>query len=118
MADNKTLTSILLSIKKILGIESDALEFDDEIIMAINSCFSILNQLGVGVNGFFISDDSSTWSDFLGEATNIEMVKNYIGLKVSLIFDPPQSSALIECKKTLISEMEWRLNVAVDKSEV
>lgn len=114
MIDNEILNSILLSIKKILGIDRDACEFDEDIILAINSTFNILNQLGVGVNGFSISNSSATWTDFLGQNKNVEMVKNYVGLKVGMMFDPPQSSAISEVKKQLISELEWRLNVAVD----
>lgn len=117
MIDNEILTSILLSTKKILGIDRNITDFDEDIIIAINSTLSILNQLGVGIDGFSISDSSSTWTDFLGSNKHIEMVKNYVGLKVGMMFDPPQSSAIAETKKQLISELEWRLNVAVDPRE-
>ena len=40
--------SILLSIKKLLGIGDDYKYFDEDIIMHINSVFMILNQLGIG----------------------------------------------------------------------
>ena len=49
--------SILTSIKKLLGIAEDYNQFDQDLIMHINSVFSILNQLGVGPSeGFSISD--------------------------------------------------------------
>ena len=48
--------NILDSIKKLLGIDEADLNFDQELIMHINSVFMVLNQLGVGpVGGFKIS---------------------------------------------------------------
>ena len=50
--------SILTSIKKLLGIAEEYKQFDADIIMHINSVFSILTQLGVGPsNGFSIQDE-------------------------------------------------------------
>ena len=60
--------SILISIKKLLGIEEDYTHFDIDLIMHINSAFMVLNQLGVGpTEGFSISDETATWSDFISE---------------------------------------------------
>ena len=102
--------SILVSIKKLLGIAADYTHFDPDIIMHINSAFSVLTQLGVGPpEGFRIEDDAKTWNDFIGDATRIDAVKSYIYLKVGLMFDPPTSSTHIECMKQLVSELEWRL---------
>ena len=48
--------SILISIKKLLGIDESYTHFDPDIIIHINSVFSILTQMGVGpANGFSIS---------------------------------------------------------------
>ena len=110
--------SILTSIKKLLGIAEEYKQFDADIIMHINSVFSILTQLGFGPsNGFSIQDEYRVWHDFIGEDNKIEMVKSYIHLKVKLLFDPPLSSAVIEAMNQMIKELEWRLNVAVDPSE-
>lgn len=107
--------SILTSIKKLLGITEEYEQFDTDLIIHINSVFMILNQLGVGPeNGFSISDKGAVWNDFTSGTLNIESVKTYVFLKVRLIFDPPQSSALIDSYNRQISELEWRLNVAVD----
>ena len=111
--------SILTSVKKMLGIPEDYEQFDMDIIMHINSVLTILNQLGVGPEeGFAITDSYETWSDFLVDNKNIEAVKTYVYLKVKLLFDPPLSSAVTESINKLINELEWRLNVAVDKTEV
>ena len=111
--------SILTSIKKLLGIEEEYEHFDPDIIMHINSVFMVLNQLGVGPSeGFFIEDDTSVWTDFIGEGANIEAVKSYIYLKVKLLFDPPLSSAAIESIKRMIDEYEWRLSAAAESNEI
>ena len=110
--------SILTSIKKLLGITEDYDQFDPDIIMHINSVFMVLTQLGVGPSeGFSIEDDASIWSDFIQDADKIEAVKSYIYLKVKLLFDPPLSSAVIDSTNRLISELEWRLNVAAESTE-
>ena len=107
--------SILTSIKKLLGITEEYENFDQDIIMHINSAFMILNQLGVGPkSGFSISDKSSTWDEFIPESSNLEAVKTYVHLKVKLMFDPPLSSTVIEAIKSQINELEWRLNISVD----
>ena len=110
--------SILNSIKKLLGIDENCIHFDTEIIIGINSAFSILNQLGVGPpEGFMITSNAEKWTDFLSTNQLIEFVKSYTHLKVKLIFDPPQSSSAIESINRLISELEWRIQVAVDPVE-
>ena len=96
--------SILLSIKKLLGILPDYTNFDDDIIIHINTAFAILNQLG----GFMIVDENSSWGEYTNE-NNLNMVKTYIYLKVRLLFDPPTSSALIESINRTLSEIEWRI---------
>lgn len=107
--------SILTSIKKLLGIAEEYTQFDADLIMHINSVFSILTQLGVGPsNGFSIEDDSATWDEFIPEGQNVELVKSYIHLKVKLLFDPPLTSAVMDATNKMISEFEWRLNVAAE----
>lgn len=103
--------SILTSIKKLLGIPEDYEHYDADIIMHINSVFMILNQLGVGPsNGFSITDKTAVWSNFISDNDNLEAVKSYVYMKVRLLFDPPLSSAVMECMNRMIGELEWRLN--------
>jgi hypothetical protein len=102
--------SILLSVKKLLGIDPSFIQFDPEIIMHINSAFSTLLQLGIGpIDGFSIEDDTSEWASFIGDRKDINNVKSYIYLKVRLIFDPPQNGYLVDAIKAQIAEAEWRL---------
>lgn len=110
--------SILTSVKKMLGITEEYEQFDTDIIIHINSVFMILHQLGVGPDKpFTVSGKESKWSEFIGDADNIEAVKTYMYMKVKLLFDPPQSSTVAEASNNIISELEWRLNVAADPGE-
>jgi hypothetical protein len=104
--------SILNSTKKILGIAADYTVFDLDIITHINTAFSTLTQLGVGpAHGFMISDETETWQDFIGDDLQNNSVKSYVFLKVRSLFDPPQTSYLIQATERQIQELEWRLNV-------
>lgn len=105
-------TSILQSIKKLLGIPSDYDVFDSDVMTHVNSAFSTLTQLGIGPStGFMIEDDSAEWADFLADDKQLNPVKTYVALRVRQIFDPPQTSYLIEAFNAQIKELEWRLNV-------
>lgn len=110
--------SILISIKKLLGIAANYTNFDADIIMHINTVFMVLNQLGVGPEeGFIIEDDLAVWEDFIQGKKKIEAVKTFTYLKVRLLFDPPASSAAVEAINRQASEYEWRLNVQAEKDE-
>ena len=109
--------SILTSIKKLLGIAEEYTQFDEDIIMHINTVFLNLTQLGIGPEeGFYIEDDTADWEDFVDVESNIPLqaVKSYVYLKVKLLFDPPLSSSVIESTNRMIAELEWRLNAAVE----
>ena len=103
--------SILNTIKKMLGLSEDYMAFDVDVIVHINTYLAVLNQLGVGVSGFSITDDTSTWADFLEgqEGINLNEVKTYLYLRVRLVFDPPTSSILAEAINRNIDELTWRL---------
>ena len=110
--------SILNSVKKALGISADYEAFDPDILMHINSTFAVLHQLGVGPDEqFMIEDDGSTWADFLNDRNELAMVKSYVFLKVRMLFDPPQGSAM-DIFKEQAAEYEWRMNVEVETPAV
>lgn len=111
-----TENSILVDVKKLIGPYEDYTVFDPDIIMGINMCFSILTQMGVGPEtGFKITGETETWTDFIADMSKIEMLKEYIALKVGLIFDPPVSNLVKESKEAYIKELEYRLYVQFDK---
>lgn len=108
--------SILTSIKKLIGYDEADDSFDTDLIMHINSVLAILRQLGVGPSeGFRIKDESTTWDEFIPEEQFLDDVKTFVYLKVRLIFDPPQSSAMMDAMNRMLSELEWRINVAAEE---
>ena len=113
------MNGILVSVKKLLGISDEYKQFDQDIIMFINSAFSVLTQLGVGSEeGYSITGNDETWDDYLAyneiDSGKLEMVKTYVYLKTRVAFDPPSSSFVLDAFNKQISELEWRINVVVD----
>ena len=104
--------SILTSTKKILGLSETYTAFDFDIITHINAAFSLLCQLGVGpAEGFSIQDKEDVWGDFAIPLNQLNLVKTYVYLKVRILFDPPQTSFLMQAANDQIREYEWRLNL-------
>lgn len=104
--------SILISIKKRLGIPEDYEAYDEDIIMDINSVLDIVTgQYGIGKKGFHIEDEDSEWEDLLEGREDVEFVKTFIYLKVRMMFDTPTSGPLIGAHEKLLSELEWRLSI-------
>ena len=118
--------NILDSVKKSIGIAPDYHPFDDELVMDINTILGVLNQLGVGKLGYTISLDSEdpekestgSWSEFLTNETakgiTLSEVKTYVAKRVQILFDPPSSGIYMDALKQVISELEFRMNVAVE----
>lgn len=107
--------SILMTIRKLVCGDAYADHFDTDLLVHINTCFSILNQLGVGpTEGFVVSGEAQMWSDYTSDDWVLNMVRTYVSLKVKSIFDPPLTSSVLEAMNKEISQLEWRLNVAVD----
>ena len=104
--------SILISTKKILGLDATYTPFDLDVITHINAAFSLLNQLGVGPEGsFFIEDETAEWADLGLPPNQLHLAKTYVYLKVRVLFDPPGTSFLVEAANNQIKEYEWRLNI-------
>lgn len=109
--------SILTSIKKLLGLIEADTSYDTDIIIHINSAFSILNQIGAGPKeGFRITGDTETWDDFF-QGKEFSIVKDFVLLKVRLLFDPPMSSTVTEVMNRQLDEFISRINIAVDPGE-
>lgn len=109
--------SILDSVKNSLGIQKDLTAFDQDILMNINSVFSVLNQIGVQstTNSYRIEDNSMTWTELFGDDdVLVDMLKTYTYLKVRIIFDPPTSSFVLESIKAQAQELEWRINIQAE----
>ena len=79
-----------------------------------------LKEIGVSGDLMNLTPESDEWlkieekvADEL-EYRGLNDVKTYMYMKVRLLFDPPTSSAAIASMEKLISEFEWRLNVAAE----
>lgn len=111
--------SILESVKKDIGafVENECESaFDQTLIRYINSVFFTLNQIGIGPDsGFKITSYENTWSEYVTDEDNLELVKSYMSMKVGLMFDPPSSSFVADSRKAMCDEAEWRLRLAVGK---
>lgn len=108
--------SILISIKKMLGLEEDYSPFDQEIIMNINSAISILSTKGIGNPGFIITDESQLWHEYIPDIENYEMVKTCIYLRVKSTFDPPSNSFVMDAMTKQIEEQEFYLRALLDNT--
>ena len=108
--------SILNTVKKMLGLSEDYTPFDTDIIVHLNTYIAVLNQLGVGTEGFYVTDAESTWKDLLGDGYDkqYEMVKSYLYLRVRMVFDPPASSTLATAINENIAELGWRIRERAD----
>lgn len=104
--------SILISVKKALGIDSEFDAFDMDVIMHINSVFFIMAQMGIGKK-FMIDGADSTWSEYLEGRSDLEAVKTYMYAKVRQMFDPPVGGVADALDRT-VKELEWRLFSATD----
>ena len=106
--------SILVSIKKLIGLALEDDSFDIDLITHINSAIDVLRQLGIEAEGFYIEDDSASWSEYLPSDKYLQQVKTYIYMKVKKWFDPPQNGTAMQALDSSIAELEWRINVTVD----
>ncbi len=106
------MSSILQTVKKMIGIQPDYEIFDADLIVDINAAFMTLQQLGVGPKeGFMISGADEEWTDFDPSGTLLNAVTQYVFLKTKLVFDPPATSFVLDSYNKLIQELEWRMNV-------
>lgn len=109
--------SILLSIKKKLGLDPEINEFDVDLVMAINTALSVLQQLGTFTEEpFSITGDEQLWNQFIPNG-NLELVKSFVFIKVKLLFDPPQSSFVLNSYNEQLKELEWRIYIERDPTE-
>ena len=110
---------ILASMKLMLGMEPDYNAFDTDLIIHINTCLAELYQVGVGSEPFQLdlsNPTSSEWEDFIGdEDVALNMVKSYTYLNLRTLFDPPQSSSVLDAYKTKAQELLGRIRVEADK---
>ena len=108
--------SILLDIREMCDVGEHVDSFDGQLIPLINTFLFRLAQAGVGTKGFLVKGTTETWNQFIPEKSEFYApVKSYVSIRVKLIFDPPESSALLSALKEEARELEWCL---YDEAEI
>ena len=110
--------SILVTIKRLLGIGENYEAFDQEIMVFVNGAIFKLGQLGIGPpGGFCITGVEEDWSDLLGDKQEqLQAAKDYIYFDVRLSWDPPTQSSVINAWNEKLKELTWRLLHQVEDS--
>ena len=107
--------SILNDIKRSQGLPIEVNNFDNDLKIHINSIFSILNSKGIGPESpYRITNSENCWSEFIEDNKSIDMVKSYMDIRVTLLFDPPASSVLYNAMTEQYKEIEWILKELCD----
>lgn len=105
--------SILQSIKEMLGIHEDCMDFDGPIMTYINSAFATLEQMGVRFNGGLpmIYGEETTWAEHILDLADGDLgsIKTFVYLRVRLLFDPPSNSFVTQSYQSQIDELAWRI---------
>lgn len=105
---------ILSDVKHYLGIAPDDNYFDPSLLMCINSVFSNLTQVGVGLEeGFSVSDDTSDWTDFVSDYA-VSWIKMNVCTNVKKMFDPPSNGTLMQALDDISAETQWRAYIDAD----
>ena len=118
--------SILLSVAKYIGLPEGYSVFDPDLIMAINAELSTLAQIGAVPNtGFVITGSDETWSDLFDAAeaegglpntrNSVQFVKEFVYIRVKMVFDPPQSSFVLKSLEDKANELMFRIIVATEQ---
>lgn len=116
MDDSIITSSILLSVKKLLGYPPEMHEFDADMIMYINAALNALTQVGVGPpEGFIITGENETYEDMFGEDTaKYNMLKIYLFAKTKPVFETITSPSLLEALKGVADEYAFRMQIQND----
>lgn len=104
-------TSILQTVKKLLGIDASYTAFDVDIVAHINTALATLGDMGVGSDeDFVVEDETQLWSDYLDGDPRSNRIRTYIYLFVRRAFDPPGTGFLASSLDNQIKELETRIS--------
>lgn len=111
--------SILKSIRKRLGPESEADGFDEDILMGINSALNILTMNGVGpAEGLLVTDESTTWDELTDNPRILGMVKDYVFFSVKQGFDPSATSFVNQAQSEVMASRLWYIREQLEYEKV
>ena len=102
-------------------MEPEFTQFDPDIILHINTIIQVLYQIGLNIpDGFTVIDQNNLWTEYIQDPryTKItSLIKQYIFMRVRMIFDPPSSQTLSASIQESINEMQWRISQWIDYYE-
>ncbi len=102
--------SILATVRALCNVEENDEGFDDQLIPLINGQIMMAHEFGIGYAGFVVSDESATWTDLLGEHSDLlNAMRIWLGYSVRLLFDPPDNGTVLKSYQDQILKMEWML---------
>lgn len=114
MAETENTNSILQTVKDGLLIVGTFTAFDNQIVGYINAALAILSQAGYApAKDFEVTGYDETWDDLITEP-DFNLVKTFICMKVSDLFDPPSSSFAASNRKEFIEELLVRIRYKVE----
>lgn len=105
------MSTILSDIKKIIGAEDFDEEFDIDLLSYINGELSKLCQITTLNNDAFPVDKITEWKKLSDDQQLLNLMRNYLSIKIRLEFDPPESSVVASAYDKLASEYEWRIGL-------
>lgn len=108
--------SILKTIRSSILGDEESEEFDDDLLLHINSSILTLRQNGI-TNNIMVKGVDETWEDLKDKNKNNEyfnQVPQFISLNTRILFDPPPPSN-VEFYNNRIDELLWRLKVAYEE---
>ena len=103
--------SILVGVRVANNVDENDDSFDQQLIPLINGQLMMAHEFGIGYNGFKISGSEETWEDWLGanNADKLAAAETWLGLKVKLLFDPPDNGSVLQAIQGQIDKFEWLL---------
>ena len=105
--------SILESTKSSLGVCYD--EYNSDLVMYINAALADLTIAGAGPkSGFRITGPNEIWSQFCTDTTALELIKQYVTVKVKTLFDPPVNSFVLDALKDEADLTLYKVNLKLD----
>ena len=101
---------VLETVRVACGLDCVNDEFDDELIPLTNAELATLTHLGVGPkDGMVIEGFTETWESFIDNGPLLALVRQLVGLKVRLVFDPPTSTSVLSAYQEKAKELTWRV---------
>ncbi len=102
-------TNILADIRQYCVGQPEDEFFDPTLLSHVNSAFLELKDIGALKSPFEISTKEETWNDIPDDFHILPYIKEWIEIKVKMLFDPPKSSTQTEAYNAQLNRLEWRM---------